>query len=323
MRPYSSAGSASGSAGLRDLPGRPGRRPRQVAHDLPADGQRVLVIEGVVVGDARLNGVHLGAAELLRRHHLAGRGLHQRRAAEKDRAGALHDDRLVAHRGHVGAARGARPHHQRHLRDPLRRELRLVVEDAAEVLAIGKDLVLERQEGAAGVDEIEARQPVLERDLLGAEVLLHGHRVVRAALDRRVVGDDDAGRPLDTADAGDDPRARRIAVIQALGRERVQLEEGAPRVEEPVDPFADGQLAALPVPGDRPVVTGRAPFGERPLSAAEVVDQGAHRLAVGLARRCQGVVGAAQDRHRPDYAATVGPGGRVRVGPAAWRSNRG
>ena len=80
---------------------------------------------------------------------------------------------------------------------PRARELRLVVEDAAEVLAVREDLVLHRQEGAAGVDQVEARQPVLERDLLGAEVLLDGHRVVGAALDRRVVGDDHALDALD------------------------------------------------------------------------------------------------------------------------------
>ena len=40
----------------------------------------------VVVGDAGLARVHVGAAEILGRHHLAGRGLHQRRAAEEDRA---------------------------------------------------------------------------------------------------------------------------------------------------------------------------------------------------------------------------------------------
>ena len=67
----------------------------------------MLVVERLVVGDAGAAGVDLGAAELLGRHVLAGRGLHQRRAAEEDRAGALDDDRLVAHRRHVGAAGGA------------------------------------------------------------------------------------------------------------------------------------------------------------------------------------------------------------------------
>ena len=69
---------------------------------------------------------------------------------------------------------------------------RLVVEDAAEVLAVGEHLGVLRQVGAAGVDEIDARQPVLARDLLRAQVLLDGHRVIRAALDGGVVADDHA-----------------------------------------------------------------------------------------------------------------------------------
>ena len=57
----------------------------------------------------------------------------------------------------------------------------------------------------------------LERNLLGSEVLLDGHRVVRAALDGSVVGDDDAGRALHSADAGDDAGARGVLVVEAVG----------------------------------------------------------------------------------------------------------
>src|SRR2546423_436043 len=71
---------------------------------------------------------------------VAGLGCAGGRPADEDRAGPPDDDRLVAHRRHVGAARGARAHHDRYLRDPLRGHLRLVEEDAAEVLAVGEDL---------------------------------------------------------------------------------------------------------------------------------------------------------------------------------------
>jgi hypothetical protein len=63
--------------------------------------------------------MHVGAAEVFGCHHFAGRRLDQRRAAEKDRALILDDDRLVAHRRHVGAAGGARAHHGGDLRDAL------------------------------------------------------------------------------------------------------------------------------------------------------------------------------------------------------------
>ena len=185
----------------------------------------MLVVERLVVGDARAPGVDFGAAELLGRHVLAGRGLHQRRPAEEDRARAANDDGLVAHRRHVRAAGRARAHHEGDLRDPGRGHPGLVVEDAAEVVAIGEDIGLEREEGTAAVDQVDARQPVLEGDLLRAKVLLDGHRVVGAALDRRVVGDDHACRALDPADACDDPGAGGLVVVQARGGQRAQLEE--------------------------------------------------------------------------------------------------
>src|SRR5258708_26043717 len=43
-------------------------------------------------------------SELLGGHFLAGGGLHQRRSAEEDRAGVLHDHRFVRHRRNVRAA---------------------------------------------------------------------------------------------------------------------------------------------------------------------------------------------------------------------------
>ncbi len=82
-------------------------------------------------------------------------------------------------------------------------------------------------------------------------MLLDRHREVGAALDRGVVGDDHAGRALDPADAGDDPSARRLVLVHPAGRERAELQERGPGVEQPVDSLADGQLPALPVTGDR------------------------------------------------------------------------
>ena len=120
----------------------------------------------------------------------------------------LDDDGLVGHRRHVGAAGGARAHHDGDLRDALRGQVGLVEEDPAEVLAVGEDLVLHRQERAAGVDEVDAGQVVLGGDGLRAQVLLDRDRVVGAALDGRVVGDDHDLAAADPADAGDDAGAR-------------------------------------------------------------------------------------------------------------------
>ena len=45
--------------------------------------KRVTIVLGEIIGDAGFPGVHVGAAEFFGADHLAGRGLHQRRAAEK------------------------------------------------------------------------------------------------------------------------------------------------------------------------------------------------------------------------------------------------
>jgi GrpB-like predicted nucleotidyltransferase (UPF0157 family) len=244
--PYSSSAGYSGSRGSAG-----GDRQHLAAveagDDVARDLQRVAVVLGEMVGHARHRGVHVGAAQRLGIDHLAGRRLHQRRAAEEDRALFLDDDRLVAHRRHVGAAGGAAAHHHRDLRDVLRAHPRLVVEDPAEVLLVGEHLVLQRQEGAAGVDQVDARQPVLARDLLRAQVLLDRHREVGAALDRGVVGHHHHFLAQHPADAADHPGRGRGAVVHVLGGERRDLQERRARVEQGGDAVARQQLAALDV----------------------------------------------------------------------------
>ena len=275
-----------------------GRPPAEVAHDLPADGQRMLIVERLAVRDARPVGVDLRPAEVLGAHVLAGRGLHQRRSAQEDRPGALDDDRLVAHRRDVRATCGRRAHDQRDLRDPRAGQPRLVVEDPPEVVAIREDLGLERQECAAAVDEVDARQPVLEGDLLRPEMLLDRHREVRPALDGRVVGDDDAEGALDAADAGHDPRGGRLVVVHPAGGQRAELEERRPGVEQPFDALTNGELAALAMAVDGPWVAARATRRDRRLASPQVADEHLHRRPVRPGVLGSGVERAAQDGHR-------------------------
>ncbi len=108
---------------------------------------------------------------------------------------------------------------------PRGRQARLVVEDAAEVIAVREDLVLQRQERAAGIDEVDAGQVILRGDLLRAQMLLHRHRKISAALDRRIVRDDDDFRAVHAADAGHHAGGRGTAVVHAVRRERRELEE--------------------------------------------------------------------------------------------------
>ena len=232
------------------------------------------VVHRVVVGDAGEPRMHVRAAEILGRDHLAGRGLHQRRAAEEDRALLAHDDRLVRHRRHVGAARRARAHHAGDLRDAERGQRRLIVEDAAEVLAVREHLGPLRQVGAAGVDQIDARQPVLARDLLRAQVLLHRHGIVGAALDGGVVAHDHAFAPLDAADAGDDAGAVDRILVHAVGGERRELEKRRARVDQAQHALARQELAARRMPVARTLRPAKRGFGAALL---QLLDERAHR----------------------------------------------
>ena len=158
------------------------------------------------------------------------------------------DHALVRHRRHIGAARRAAPHHAGDLRQPFGRHLRLIVEDPPEMVAVGEDLGLVRQVRAAAVDQIDARQPVLQRDLLRAQMLLHRHRIISAALHRRVVADDHRLAPRHAADPGDHPRPRDLLLVHVAGGELADLEEWRARIEQPLHALPRQQLAARHMP---------------------------------------------------------------------------
>ena len=245
----------------------------------PDDGDGMGVVLGIVVGHAGLARVHVGTAELLGAHHLARRRLHQRRPAEEDRALVADDHRLVRHRGHIGAARGARAHHGGDLRDAGRRHGGLVVEDASEMIAVGKDLVLARQVGAPRVDQIDAGQVVLARDVLRAEVLLDGEREIGAALHGGVIGDDHAFGAHHRADAGDQPGRRHVLVIDLPCGELGELEKRRAGVDQAVDPLPRQHLAARDMALPRPLSSAPGNGGDH---TAEIRDRVVHRGAIGL-----------------------------------------
>ena len=163
--------------------------------------------------------MNVGAAQFLGGNDFTGCRLHERRTAQENRALIAHDHRLIGHGRHIGTARRATSHHHRDLRNSRRRQVGLVEKDAAEVIAIRKHFVLRGQKRAAAIDEIEAGQAILGGDFLRAQVLLHGQRIVRPALHRRVVRNDRALLPRHPADTGDDAGGRHRVFINAIRRE--------------------------------------------------------------------------------------------------------
>ena len=199
-----SSSSSSYRGAHRQARHRPALAPVQPGHDPPADPQRVGLVDGDVVGQAADPAVHDGPAELLLVGDLAGGHPHQRRTAQEHLRAAVDHHDVVAHAGHVRAAGGGVAEDQRDRRDAGGREPGEVAEDLP---ARDEDLLLRGQVGAAGLDQVDQRQPVLPGDLHRPQRLLQRPRVARAAADRRVVGDQHALDALDHADAGDDAGA--------------------------------------------------------------------------------------------------------------------
>ena len=281
--------------------------------------QRIDVVLGEIVRHPRQPRVDVGAAELFSRDLLSGGRLHERRAAEENGPGALDDDGLVGHRRHIGAPGGARPHHHRDLRHPFGRQARLVEEDAAEVLAVREYLRLHRQKRAAGVHEIETREPVFQRHLLRPQMLLDGDRVVGAAFHRRVVGDHHHFTTRDAPDAGDEPGAWRGVVVHAAGRQRRELEERRIRVQQMRETVTHRQLALVALALGRLLASAGARAFE---ACLEVAFQPAHRLLTGAEVVARGVDVGRQDTHWKSALRGQEAGGRKQENSALIREQK-
>ncbi len=231
-----------------------------------------------MIDHARQARMHVAAAEVFRAHHFTGCGFDERRAAQENRPLILDDDRFIAHGRHVGAACRARAHHDGDLRNACRGQIGLIKEDPAEVIAIREHIVLIRQIRTARVDEVDARQMIFGGDFLRPYVLFDGDRIVRPALDRRVVADDHALLPRDAANAGDDTRARRVVVVHAIGRELRELEKRRAWIEQFLDALTRQQFAAA-----RVFIARRLPAAQREFLdlRAKIGDQRFERRRIG------------------------------------------
>ena len=114
--------------------------------------------------------------------------------------------------------------------------------------------------------------------LLRPDVLLDGERIVGAALDRRVVGDDEDLAPGDAPDARDQSGRRRLVVVTIPGGQRRELEERRVGIEQLLDALADRELALGPMPFE---VLGSAPLPHDLLALAKLAHQPLHPCGVG------------------------------------------
>ncbi|HEY8078050.1 MAG TPA: hypothetical protein VIF62_28180, partial [Labilithrix sp.] len=109
----------------------------------------------------------------------------------------------------------------------------------------------------------------------------------------------------DDADAGDDARARRFALVHLPSGERRQLEERGLRVEQPGDALADRQLFTRDVLRHR---VRAAAFHDGRRALAKLVEQTGEVLAIRRELRGRDVDAAVDDGHARMILARKGPG---------------
>ena len=265
---------------------------------------RLGLVPGQVVAQARGPGVHARAAQLLLVGVLPDGHLDQRRPAEEDAGPVLDHDGVVAHAREVGAAGGRRAEDDADGRDALRRELG----QAAELLAAGhEDVGLAGQVGPSGLDQDQQREAVLLGHVHGAQELADRRRARRPAAHGRVVGDDQALGVGHLGQRHDDAAADRVAGVQA--GQRAQLEHGRAGVDQRLEALAHHHLAAGPVALD----VLRAAAGEDLVVQRRAPRRPARRMASALsrelvARRWRGATGWACSRRRCPRRGGASPG---------------
>ena len=163
-------------------------------------------------------GVHRRPAKFLRARLLSDRRLHQGWPCQEQSGSLRHQHRICHHRK-IGPSGDAHSHNGGDLRNSERTHDGIISEDPAKVVGVRKDVLLERQEHACGVHEIQRRNTIFEGNHLRAEYLLGGHGEKGASLDRGVVGYDHAEASAHASEAGYDscPGGASVVGIHFVG----------------------------------------------------------------------------------------------------------
>lgn len=154
---------------------------------------------------------------------------------------------LVAHRRHISSSCCAASHHNRYLGYALGGHPRLVEKDSTEVQLVWEYIVLLGEEGARRVHHVDAREIIFLSYLLSTEVLFNGDWVVRATLEREVVGHDHALPAANNADSSDNVSTwdAFICAERVVAGELADLEERRARVQHSVYSLAGQKLISF------------------------------------------------------------------------------
>ena len=184
--------------------------------------------------------MHGSAAQLFGGNFLPNGGLHQRGPGKKQSAAVGHQH-VIAHHRQIAAAGNAHAHNRRNLCNAHCRHHSVVAEHAAEVVSVGEDVFLKRQEHAGRVDEINRRDTILNRDVLSSDNFLCSRGEESAGFYGGIIGDDHYQAGVNAREPGHHTRRGRTAPIfvHAEGGVDAEFEECA-RISQKINAFTRG-----------------------------------------------------------------------------------
>jgi hypothetical protein len=119
---------------------------------------------------------------------------------------------------------------------------------------------------------------IFQRHFLRPQMLFHGERIVGAALDRRIIGNDHTSHPADLTDASDDTGGGNPILINRMGGKGGKLEKRRTRINQRLHPLARQHLATGHMFCPRHRATA---LGNRSGFFTQISDQISHRGSVG------------------------------------------
>ena len=190
--------------------------------------------------------MHGRPAEFLAIDFLADGGLDEGGAGKVQPAAFGHEQGVAEH-GKIAASRHAVAHDRGDLHDPLGGDHRVITEDASEVIGIGKDVFLQRQENPGGIYKIKQRQPRPLGDHLGPDGLLAGHGKKCPGFHRRVVGNDHAQLAANGGYRRDNARGGRPAIFLVHVPARIHTALKLPQagIDELFDTLPGGETTMM------------------------------------------------------------------------------
>ncbi len=160
---------------------------------------------------------------------------------------------MVAHHRQISAAGHAHAHDGGDLRNPHGAHHRVIAKDAAEIVGIRKNILLQGQKNARGIDQVDGRDMVFNGDILRSDHFLGCDGEKCACFYCGIIRDNHHEAARHACEARNRAPRRRPApfLIHFVSGINTQLKEVCFRVDQPGDALACREPAFFVLPLDR------------------------------------------------------------------------